>query len=587
MNLNVMKISARLGLAFGAVLSLLLVVCVSSIWGLAQLDQAMADVVTDKVPKTLTSGDWENSVLKSARHMRNVLILDSPGDIAAELAALAELKKQRAQYLSELQKTVTSSSGMTALQRIADARAAYIVPEDAFMQAAAAADYATAKKILLDDARPKQQAYLQAIADFTKTQRNLIDASNQAANVLYAQVRTTVLLVSLVSLALGVALAYAITRSIVKPLGLAAELVRHVADGDLAMPIKVEGRDEVATLLQALHGMQANLVKVVANVRRSSDSVALASTEIAQGNQDLSERTENQAGALEQTSASMEEMGAAVKHNAASAQQANQLALTASEMAERGGKVVAQVESTMRGIDASSKRIADIISVIDGIAFQTNILALNAAVEAARAGESGRGFAVVATEVRSLAGRSAEAARQIKELISDSVARVGDGSALVEQASLTMREMQDSIGQVTAVMQAISASSAQQSDGVSQVVEAVAHMDQATQQNAAMVEQMAATALSLQDKARELVQVVSVFKLGDGHGLGNIPMATLAPAPAPRARPVLAPTPPRRALPSAARRPQANAPRLAPAKASVAPAAAAPAARQDDEWETF
>jgi methyl-accepting chemotaxis protein len=585
MSLNAMKISTRLGMAFATVLLLLVLVCASSVWGLAQLDHVIADVATDKVPKTLVSEDWQISILKSARHMRNVLILDSPGEITAELATLAELKEQRARYQSDLQKTVVSSSGVAALQRIADARAAYGVPEAAFMQAAAAADFATAKKILLEDAAPKQRAYLQSIEDFTKTQRELIDASNLASSAVYAQIRDTALAICLVSLVLGVVLAMAITRSIVRPLGRAAELVRRVADGDLTMSIEVEGRDEVAVLLQALREMQTNLVKVVANVRRSSDSVALASAEIARGNSDLSERTETQASALEQTSASMEEMGATVKHNAASAQQANQLALTASSMAERGGTVVAKVESTMRGIDASSKRIADIISLIDGIAFQTNILALNAAVEAARAGESGRGFAVVATEVRSLAGRSAEAAQQIKELINDSVTRVGDGSVLVEQASQTMREMLASIGQVTAVMQAISASSAQQSAGVSQVVEAVAHMDQSTQQNAAMVEQMAATAMSLQGKARELVQAVSVFKLGDAHSSAGSPMPALVAAP--RAKPLLqqAPTPARRPLASTTPRVIAPAVRLAPTRPTLAPAVTA--SNANEEWETF
>ena len=292
----------------------------------------------------------------------------------------------------------------------------------------------------------------------------------------------------------------------------AASLAQRVAQGDLSQPIPLRAGDKSSMMAQ-LKYMQTSLADVVRNVRNGAEGVATASNEIAQGNSDLSSRTEHQASALEQTAASMHQLDATVKQNAASASQANQLAVKASDVATRGGAVVAEVVQTMKGINASSHKISEIISVIDGIAFQTNILALNAAVEAARAGEQGRGFAVVASEVRSLAGRSAEAAKEIKSLISASVDRVDQGTTLVDQAGVTMQEVVSSIRHLTDIMGEITVASGEQSTGVSQVVEAIQQMDQVTQQNAALVEQMAAAAQSLNDQAQQLVQTVAVFKL--------------------------------------------------------------------------
>ena len=315
------------------------------------------------------------------------------------------------------------------------------------------------------------------------------------------------------------AMALVFVRSMTQPLAQAVGLARAVAQGDLAGAPIPYGTNEVGQLLQALLQMRAQLTDVVRRVRSGSESVATASVQIAQGNTDLSARTESQASALEETAASMEQLNATVRQNADSAQQASKLAASASTVAVQGGEVVAQVVDTMQGINASSQKIADIIGVIDSIAFQTNILALNAAVEAARAGEQGRGFAVVASEVRSLAGRSAEAAREIKALITASVERVEQGTALVDRAGSTMHEVVASIRRVTDIVGAISAASHEQSLGVAQVGEAVTQMDQVTQHNAALVEQMAAAAGSLQVQAEDLVQVVSVFRLGDEVGM--------------------------------------------------------------------
>jgi len=307
-----------------------------------------------------------------------------------------------------------------------------------------------------------------------------------------------------------------ITRNLLRQLGgepaYATRVTQEIAAGDLSLEIALKPND-TSSLLHAIKSMRDSFTGIVGRVREGSESVATASAEIAQGNNDLSQRTEQQASALEQTAASMEQLSATVKQNADNAKQANQLAQGASSVAIAGGQIVGDVVQTMKGINDSSKKIADIIGVIDGIAFQTNILALNAAVEAARAGEQGRGFAVVATEVRSLAGRSAEAAKEIKKLIGDSVQRVEQGTVLVDKAGVTMTEVVGSIRRVTDIMGEISAASIEQSQGVAQVGEAVAQMDQATQQNAALVEQSAAAAESLKGQAQELVKVVALFKL--------------------------------------------------------------------------
>jgi methyl-accepting chemotaxis protein len=335
-----------------------------------------------------------------------------------------------------------------------------------------------------------------------------IGASNNAQHIVYGML-VSALSASLVAAVLGVWIIGNITR----PLHQAVALSQAVAAGDLSQQFEVHGTNETALLLRSLKQMQEGLAKVVRNVRQGSEGLASASAEIAQGNNDLSARTENQASALEETTASMEQLSATVKQNAASAREANQLALSASTVAAQGGEVVGQVVQTMRGINDASHKISDIIQVIDGIAFQTNILALNAAVEAARAGEQGRGFAVVATEVRSLAGRSADAAKEIKSLISASVERVERGTALVDQAGSTMHDVVSSIGRVTDIMGSITSASQEQSLGVAQVGEAIASLDQTTQQNAALVEQMAAAAGSLSNQAGELVQTVAIFKL--------------------------------------------------------------------------
>jgi len=388
----------------------------------------------------------------------------------------------------------------------------------------------TAGKTPLDDLlrefgagkdKAAMDAFRAVIADFAKAEEDLLVKRSAALDSTMSSTTYTLLFGGLVLFALAAGLGWTLKRSIFRQLGAepseAAAAVNAVARGDLTVSIALQPGD-TRSLFAALAQMRDSLVKVVTEVRGNSESVATASAQIAQGNLDLSGRTEQQASALQQTAATMEELGTTVRNNTDSAQQANQLARGASEVAARGGDVVGRVVTTMQGINDSSRKIGDIISVIDGIAFQTNILALNAAVEAARAGEQGRGFAVVASEVRSLAQRSADAAKEIKTLIGRSVEQVEQGTGLVDQAGKTMAEIVQSIQRVSDIVAEISSASVEQSSGVQQVGNAVSQMDQATQQNAALVEESAAAAESLQAQAQQLVQAVAVFRLArDGH----------------------------------------------------------------------
>ncbi len=528
-----LKVSTRLSLGFGILILLMLIMGATSLFKVSAVHQALKAVVDDRVPKVAEINDIKGDVNQIARSMRNMVIFSDAAEIKKELAKVEAAREANGQRLDKLKAAITTEGGKAELANVAQARARYAPLQVTFAGLVASGKTEDAKALLIGEVGSAQQAYFAALDGLLKFQSGLMKQSADDADAQVASMTAAIWTIAGIALVVGVLTAAWIVRNLSRQLGgepsAAADLARAVAQGDLTARVDLRAGDSTS-LMAHLAEMQSSLAKVVSNVRQNSESVATASSQISQGNNDLSQRTEEQASALEETAASMEQLGATVKQNADNAKQANQLALGASTVAIKGGEVVNEVVDTMKGINDSSKKIADIISVIDGIAFQTNILALNAAVEAARAGEQGRGFAVVASEVRSLAGRSAEAAKDIKSLIGASVERVEQGSALVAQAGVTMTEVVSSIKRVTDIMGEISAASVEQSAGVSQVAEAVSQMDQVTQQNAALVEESAAAAESLKTQAQALVQTVAVFRLAAAKPK-QVPAAVPAPAP--------------------------------------------------------
>ena len=517
MNLRDLKIGTRLGGGFAVILLLMALIASVGMGRLNAVADSTARMVEEALVKERLASQWTNLLGPSVVHSFAMAKATDPENEAYFkknlTAGVASINPVQAQ----MEKLLTAPGERQLFLAVADARKRVLEILAVIGQLKAAGDREGAAKLAdtqFQAALVVYQIAVQAIAD---AQRMQIDAI--AHDIQRDRASAARLLGGLSALALlfGSVCAWRLTAGIVRPMRRAIAVAVKVSSGDLSSEMPTGSRDEVGQLLTALKSMNDSLAKVVGEVRQGTDIIATASSEIASGNQDLSSRTEEQASSLEQTAASMEELTSTVKQNAENAHQANQLAVSASEVAVRGGSVVSQVVDTMSAINTSSRKIVDIIAVIDGIAFQTNILALNAAVEAARAGEQGRGFAVVASEVRSLAQRSAAAAKEIKELIGDSVSKVDIGAKLVDQAGATMSEVVDSIKRVTDIMSEITAASQEQSAGIEQVNQAIGQMDQVTQQNAALVEEAAAAAASLQDQAGNLSQVVSVFKLGAGY----------------------------------------------------------------------
>ncbi len=508
-----LSITQRLSVGFALIL---LLCCISILVGIVKLNtsvQATQYILGSPIQTERLVSDWYRDIHTSVRRTTAIAKSSDPSlaSYFAQDAATSSERSSKAQ--KALEPLMETDAEKTLFAAIGVARKNYVEARDSVSALKKEGKSDEANQLLEQKFTPAGKAYLDALDALMQAQRAEIDQQAQGMADNTTQGRNLLIAVGTFSLLFGAISAWRLAGSITLPLAAANLAARQVAAGDLSAHIAPHRNDEVGQLITSLQDMQGSLVRVVRSVRQGSESVSTASAEIAEGNHDLSARTENQASALQQTAASMQELSSTVQQNADNSTRANQLALRASSVAVQGGEVVSQVVQTMKGINDSSQKIADIIGVIDGIAFQTNILALNAAVEAARAGEQGRGFAVVASEVRNLAGRSAEAAKEIKALISASVDRVAQGSTLVDQAGTTMAEVVSAIRQVSDIVGEISAASTEQSAGVSQIGEAVAQMDQATQQNAALVEEMAAAASSLQNQASDLVQVVAQFKL--------------------------------------------------------------------------
>ncbi|HEY8878986.1 MAG TPA: methyl-accepting chemotaxis protein [Roseateles sp.] len=579
-----LRVGARLGLAFVVLLALMLAMAgVGAL--LAKSINHYAEYYPENILPSLRLIHQMDGAISDVRRFEQQHILTEDDKLKKELAGqIAKTRDNVRQRLKDYDLLAADDTDRSLLKTVREGAEAYFAGQDKILKASdeSAADptQGTAAREQSQAARAVFLPLRDSLNKWWDYNEKLAGQTTEAAEAAYRRVLLTFAAASIVALVIGVLAALTITRSITGPVQRASDAVKAVAAGDLTQRLHGSSRDELGQLLMNLDEMTQNLARMVSGVRQGCDQLNVAAAEIAQGNADLSARTESQASSLEETAASVEQMAAQIKANADNARQADQLANHASEVAGAGGVAVGEVVATMDGISTSSRKIADIIGTIDGIAFQTNILALNAAVEAARAGEQGRGFAVVAGEVRLLAQRSAEAAKEIKSLIGDSVTKVESGSSQVLAARETIGQMVSEVRKVTDLVGEIMVSSREQSEGVGQINAAVSQLDQATQQNAALVEQTAAAAESMRMQTAKLSEAVAAFRVDAG-------MAVPAPrsAPKPAARPAAAapkpvPKPP-------ASQPVAQ-PRPAPAVAAPAPKAAAPApAEAEGDWETF
>ncbi|RSZ47250.1 MULTISPECIES: methyl-accepting chemotaxis protein [unclassified Variovorax] len=555
-----LKIGTRLGAGFAIVLLLLAGMAGLGLNAMTDIQSRLNGIVTGNNVKVAAVNRMADAIRDIAILDSNLILLTDDAAMREESKKIVAARERFTENRAALAKLLATPEGKALLARI-DEKVAVLVPLNAQLSELGLQNKnEEASALFISKFQPAVRATIAELDAMSEHQERRSQAANAEASAGYAWSRNLMLALGSFAILLGAGIAWLITRSITRPIGEAVQVAEKVAAGDISSRIEVKSKDETGRLMLALKEMNESLVKIVSEVRTGTDTIATASSQIASGNQDLSSRTEEQASSLEQTAASMEELTSTVKQNADNARQANQLAVSASEVAVKGGSVVSQVVDTMGSINTSSKKIVDIIGVIDGIAFQTNILALNAAVEAARAGEQGRGFAVVASEVRSLAQRSAAAAKEIKTLIGDSVEKVEEGSKQVEEAGRTMEEIVGSVKRVTDIMGEITAASQEQTSGIEQINQAITQMDQVTQQNAALVEEASAAAQSLQEQAGSLVQAVSIFKL-DANAVATQRrpgFTRITPIPKP-AKPV--PKRPAKALP--ARREAAAAPQLA------------------------
>nr|WP_315221156.1 methyl-accepting chemotaxis protein [uncultured Duganella sp.] len=581
MNLAKMKVGTRLGLGFALVLLFLIAVTTVGIFRMAQIQDRLDHVISVNNVVSRLVIDMRANVNDRISSLRVLTLMTDPADMEPELNRVKELAAKYTDAQNKLSakfavESIPEEKALLATIKEQEGLAMPAIAKATELWLASNAEGAT--RVLIKEIRPAQKKWMAAL-DQLATLEDKLNADMQVdAAKGFSSGRTFMIIMGLLAVGISIVAALVITRGLLKQLGgepdYTASIASSIANGDLAVSIDTSGNDKDSLLFE-MKEMRNSLVDIVGQVRSGTETIGTASREIAAGNIDLSARTEMQASSLEKTASAMEELTSTVKQNADNAREANQLASVASDVAIKGGKVVSEVVNTMSSIDASAKKIVDIIGVIDGIAFQTNILALNAAVEAARAGEQGRGFAVVASEVRNLAQRSAGAAKEIKMLIDDSVEKVGAGTKLVGQAGVTMDEVVASVRRVTDIMSEIANASQEQSAGIEQVNLSIIEMDSMTQQNAALVEESAAAAQSLQDQASELSRVVSIFKLVEGEERVAAPVFT--PAPKAVVKPITAARAPVKKLPS----------KPAAAIAKPKKVVNGPSSNAADEWEEF
>jgi methyl-accepting chemotaxis protein len=558
-----LNIGARLALGFGLVLAMVILICAIGVTRLDDAAQASRTMMELPVQKERLASDWARTV--SVGVMRTAVIAKSTDPALAPYfkASAAEGSRVSVEIIKKLEPLLARPEEKELYARMDPVRRAYADARDELMKLKQAGQTDAAAALFEQRFTLAAKNYERMVADFALLQRRQLDGEAARRDAVETANRHQLIALGALALVLGALCSWRLALGITRPLQSALAAARRVAAGDLSGTVAVHGQDECGRLLAALSEMNQSLAHIVAQVRTGTDAIASAAGEIATGNMDLSARTEQQAGSLEETASSIEELTATVRQNAEHAHEANRLAANATEVANQGGLAVAQVVETMEAINQSARKVVDIIGVIDGIAFQTNILALNAAVEAARAGEQGRGFAVVASEVRTLAQRSAAAAKDIKVLINESVGKVASGAQQVDTAGARMQDIVASIQRVSGIIGEIAAASQEQAAGVGQVNQAITQMDQATQQNAALVEQAAAASAAMQDQADQLTQLVSTFRL-DPRAAANAP-----------ARPVAAATPG-----------GTGQPRTAPRLAGV-PTRVATAQVHRTDWEEF